>query len=267
MSSSLSVVVLFSDISRALYRVLVSTFPEINILFMARGTSQAQQHQICVANNRCQPCKMKKGGAPSGQRASTQKRLRDKVEEKNPDAKTQREEDGKAAKRIFFSRDTARQSLPSIEMSAEPSVTPDFTRTSPLQDPLVAFDPPPKKLQDRVDGQVYTPADGSFRGVRVQWSARAKTYMCTCDISAHSGNCQANRCPVLTEKQASASTEVSQTVEVPTRRLAGGASSCKSKFNNMQIDPGHLQSLTSIHHIPACSETESPPITILQKGT
>ncbi len=71
----------------------------------------------------------------------------------------------------------------------------------------------------------------------------------------------------MTEKQASASTEVSQTVEVPTRRLAGGASSCKSKFNNMQIDPGHLQSLTSIHHIPPCSETASPPITILQKGT
>ena len=110
MSSSLSVVVLFSDISRALYRVLVSTFPEINILFMGRGTSQAQQHQISVANNRSQSCKMKKGGAPSGQRASTQKRLRDKVEEKNPDAKTQREEDGKAAKRNFFSRDTARQS-------------------------------------------------------------------------------------------------------------------------------------------------------------
>ena len=168
MSSSLSVVVLFSDISRALYRVLVSTFPEFNLLFMGRGTSQAQQHQISVANNRSQSCKMKKGGAPSGQRASTQKRLRDKVEEKNPDAKTQREEDGKAAKRNFFSRDTARQSLPSIEMSAEPSVTPAFTRTSPLQDPLVAFDPPPKKLQDRVDGQVYTPADGPFRGVRMQ---------------------------------------------------------------------------------------------------
>jgi len=172
-SSSFSVVVLFSDISRALYRVLVSTFPEINLLF-GRGTSQAQQHQISVANNRWQSCKMNKGGAPSGQRAATQKRLRDQEEEKNPDAKTQREEDGKAAKRNFFSRDKARQSLPSIEMSAEPSVTPDFTRTSPLQDPLVAFDPPPKKLQDRVDGQVYTPADGPFRGVRVQWSAHPK---------------------------------------------------------------------------------------------
>ena len=42
MSSSLSVVVLFSDISRALYRVLVSTFPEINLLLMGRGTSQAK---------------------------------------------------------------------------------------------------------------------------------------------------------------------------------------------------------------------------------
>jgi hypothetical protein len=52
-SSSLSVVVLFSDISRALYRVLVGTFPEFNLLFMGRGTtSQAQQHQISVANNR-----------------------------------------------------------------------------------------------------------------------------------------------------------------------------------------------------------------------
>jgi hypothetical protein len=45
---------------------------------------------------------MKKGGAPSGQRAATQKRLRDKEEAKNPDANTQREEDGKEAKRIFF---------------------------------------------------------------------------------------------------------------------------------------------------------------------
>jgi hypothetical protein len=103
----------------------------------------------------------------SGQWASTQKRLRDKVEEKNPDAKIQREEDVKTSKRNYFSHDTSRQSLSNIEMSSEPSVTPSFTRTSPLQDPLVAFDPPPKKLQDRVDGQVYTPADGSFRGVRV----------------------------------------------------------------------------------------------------
>jgi hypothetical protein len=35
----------------------------------------------------------------------------------------------------------------------------------------------------------------------------------------------------------------------------------------MQLDPGHLQSLTSIQHIPACPETKSPAITILQKGT
>ena len=110
MSSSFSVVVLFSDISRALYRVLVSTFPEINLLF-GRGTSQAQQHQISVANNRWQSCKMNKGGAPSGQRAATQKRLRDQEEEKNPDAKTQREEDDKEAKRNFFSRHTAHQSF------------------------------------------------------------------------------------------------------------------------------------------------------------
>jgi len=146
-STSLSVVVLFSDVSRALYRVLVSTCPEINLRFMGRGTSQAQQHQISVANNRWQSCKMKKGGAPSGQRAATQKRLRDKEEAKNPDAKTQREEDGKEAKRIFFSRDKARQSLPDIEieMSDEPSATPVFTtRITPVQDPLLAFDPPPK---------------------------------------------------------------------------------------------------------------------------
>ena len=101
MSSSLSVVVLFSDISRALYRVLVSTFPEINLLFMGRGTSQAQLNQISVVNNRWQSCKMKKGGAPCGQRASTLKRLRDKEEEENLDAKTQREEAGKEAKRNF----------------------------------------------------------------------------------------------------------------------------------------------------------------------
>ena len=130
MSSSLSVVVLFSDISRALYRVLVSTFPEINLLF-GRGTSQAQQHQISVANNRWQSCKMKKGGAPSGQRAATQKRLRDKEEEKTPHAKTQRKEDAKQAKRMFFTRDTARQSLPNIdiEMSGE-FATRDYTSSS-----------------------------------------------------------------------------------------------------------------------------------------
>ena len=82
---------------------------------------------------------MKKGGTPSGQRAATHKRLRDIVEEKNPDAKTQREEDDKEAKRNFFSRDTARQSLSNIdiEMSSEPSATPVFTtRTTPVQDPL-----------------------------------------------------------------------------------------------------------------------------------
>jgi hypothetical protein len=38
-------------------------------------------------------------------------------------------------------------------------------------------------------------------------------------------------------------------------------------YDRMQFDPGHLQSLTSILHIPACSETASPAITILQKGT
>ncbi len=53
---------------------------------------------------------MEKGGAPCGQRASTLKRLRDKEEEENLDAKTQREEAGKEAKRNFFKRDTARQS-------------------------------------------------------------------------------------------------------------------------------------------------------------
>ncbi len=58
-------------------------------------------------------------------------------------------------------------------------------------------------------------------------------------------------------------------MEAPTTRLAGGASSSKTTINNdrMQLDPGHLQSLTSIQHIPACSETKSPAITILQKGT
>ena len=155
MSSSLSVVVLFSDISRALYRVLVSTFPEINLLFMGRGTSQAQQHHISVTKNRWQSCKMNKGGAPSGQRAATQKRLRDKEEEENPDAKTQREEVDKEAKRNFFSRHTAHQSLPNIdiEMSGEPSATPVFTTTTtPVQDPLLAFEHPPKKNDtDRKD--------------------------------------------------------------------------------------------------------------------
>ena len=240
-------------------RVLVSTFPEINILFMGRGTRQAQQHQISVSNNRWQSCKMNKGGAPSGQRTATQKRLRDKEEEKNPDAKTQREEDVKEAKRNFFSRHTARQSLPNIDiqMSGEPSAEPvSTTRTTPAQDRLLAFDPPPKQLDQRVHGQVYTPADGPFRGVPVQWSSSGKTYVCTCDSSVHGGNSLASRCPVIA-KRTSASTEVSQTVEQPTTRLVGGASSSKATINydNMHLDPGHLQSLTSIHHIPACSET------------
>ncbi len=70
---------------------------------------------------------MNKGGAPSAQRAATQKRRRDKGE--NPDAETQREEDGKEANRNFFTRDTARQSFPSIdiEMSGETSATPGLT--------------------------------------------------------------------------------------------------------------------------------------------
>ena len=196
MSSSLSVVVLTSDISRALHRVLVSTFPEIYLLFMGRGSRQAQQDHVSVANNHCQSCKMKRGGTPCGQRASTQKRLRDEVEENNPDAKTQREEDGKAAMRNFFNPQTPRQSLPNIEseMSSEPSETPLFTtRTTPVQDPLLAFDPPPKKLDQRVHGQVYTPADGPFRGVPVQWSSSGKTYVCTCDSSVHGGNCVFSR--------------------------------------------------------------------------
>ena len=111
---------------------------------------------------------MKKGGAPSGHPAATQKRLRDIAEEKNPDAKTQREEDDTEARRNFFSRETPRQSLPNIdiEMSSEPSATPVFTtRTTPVQDPLLAVDPPPKKLDQRVDGQVYIHEDGLLRGV------------------------------------------------------------------------------------------------------
>jgi len=170
-STSLSVVVLFSDVSRALYRVLVSTCPEINLRFMGRGTSQAQQHQISVANNLWQSCKMKKGGAPCGQRASTLKRLRDKEEEENLDAKTQREQAGKEAKRNFFNRDTARQSLRNIdiEMSGEPSAAPVFTKTTtPVQEPLLAFDPPSKKPDQRVDGQVYIHEDGLLKSVRVK---------------------------------------------------------------------------------------------------
>ena len=139
---------------------------------------------------------MNKGGAPSGQRAATQKKLRDKEVEKTPDVKTQRKEDAKEAKRMFFTRDTGRQSLPNIdiEMSSEPSATPVFTtRTTPVQDPLLDFHPPPKKLDQRVHGQVYTPADGPFRGVPVQWSSSGKTYLCTCDSSVHGGNCLVTR--------------------------------------------------------------------------
>ena len=157
-----------------------------------------------------------------------------------------------------------------IEMSGEPSAAPVFTTTTtPVQEPLLAFDPPPKKPDQRVDGQVYIHEDGLLKGVRVKWSASSKTYFCTCDMSVHHGNCKTSRCPQLTGKRTSASTEVSQTVEEPTTRLAGGASSSKATINydRMQLDPGHLQSLTSIQHIPACSETKSPAITILQKGT
>ena len=70
-------------------------------------------------------------------------------------------------------------------------------------------------------------------------------------------------------KRTSASTKVSQTVEEPRTRLVGGVSSSKASINYdcMQLDPGHLQSLTSIQYIPACSETDSPAITILQKDT
>jgi len=50
---------------------------------------------------------MKKSGSPSGQWAATEKRLRDKEEEKTPDAKTQRKENVKQAKRMFFTRETA----------------------------------------------------------------------------------------------------------------------------------------------------------------
>jgi len=215
---------------------------------------------------------MKKGGAPCGQRASTLKRLRDKEEEENLDAKTQREQAGKEAKRNFFNRDTVRQSLRNIdiEMSGEPSAAPVFTKTTtPVQEPLLAFDPPPKKPDQRVDGQVYIHEDGLLKGVRVKWSASSKTYFCTCDMSVHNGNCETRRCPLLSGKRTSASTEVSQTVEEPTTRLAVGVSFSKATINyhRMQLDPGHLQSLTSIQHIPSCSETKSPAITILQKGT
>ena len=236
------------------------------------GQDKRSSIRFSVVNNPWQSCKMNKGGAPSGQRAATQKRLRDIAEEMNPDAKTQREEVGKEAKRNFFSRDITRQSLPNIdiEMSSEPTATPVFTtRTTPVADPLLALHPPPKKIDQRVDGQVYRHEDGLLKGVRVKWSASSKTYFCTCDLSVHQGNCKTSRCPLLTGKRTSASTESSQTVEQPRTRLVGGASSSKATINydNMHLDPGHMQSLTSIKHIPACSETASPAITILQKGT
>ena len=50
-------------------------------------------------------------------------------------------------------------------MSGEPSATPVFTtRTTPEQDPLLEFDPPPKKLDQRVDGQVYIHEDSLLKG-------------------------------------------------------------------------------------------------------
>ena len=66
---------------------------------------------------------------------------------------------------MFFTLDTARQSLFNIEieMSGEHNATQVFTtKITPVQDPLLSFDPPPKKIDNRVDGQVYTPADGPF---------------------------------------------------------------------------------------------------------
>ena len=39
------------------------------------------------------------------------------------------------------------------------------------------------------------------------------------------------------------------------------------KYDRIHLDSGHLQSLTSIQHIPTCLETKSPVITILQKDT
>ncbi len=174
--------------------------------------------------------------------SAAQKRLRDIAEEKNPDVKIQREEDGKEVKRNFFSRDTTRQSLTNIdiEMSSEPSATPVFTtRTTPVQDPLLALDTPPKKLDQRVDGQVFIHEDGLLKGVRVKWSVSSKTYFFTCDMSVHHGNCTTSRCPLLTGNRTSASTEVSLTVEEPRTRLVGGVSSSKSTINYdiMQIDP------------------------------
>ena len=174
------------------------------------GQDKRSSIRFSVVNNPWQSCKMNKGGAPSGQRAATQKRLRDIAEEMNPDAKTQREEVGKEAKRNFFSRDITRQSLPNIdiEMSSEPTATPVFTtRTTPVADPLLALHPPPKKIDQRVDGQVYRHEDGLLKGVRVKWSASSKTYFCTCDLSVHQGNCKTSRCPLLTGKRTSASTD------------------------------------------------------------
>ncbi len=125
---------------------------------------------------------------------------------------------------FFFSRHRAHQSLSNIEieMSGEPSATPVFTTTTtPVQDPLLAFEHPPKEPDQHVDGQVYIHEDGLLKGVTVKWSVRSKTYFCTCDVSVHDGNCETRKCPLLTGKRTSASTEVSQTVEEPTTSLAG----------------------------------------------
>ncbi len=54
-----------------------------------------------------------------------------------------------------------------------------------MQDPLQTLDPPPKKLDQRVDGQVYIHEDGPLQGSRVKWSTNSKTYFYTCDMSVH----------------------------------------------------------------------------------
>ena len=163
------------------------------------------------------------------------KRQRDKEEDKNSDVKTQREENVEKTNHNLFSavtRDTARQSFPGVEMSAEPSTTPEIERSIPLQDPLVSFDPPPEKLQNR-DGR----------------------------------NCKSSRCPVLTGKRTTVDTHVTHPLEVSTTTFPGNTSSSKTTNNNILIDPGHLQVLTSVYHIPTCPQTKSTVITILDKDT
>ena len=201
------------------------------------------------------------------------KRQRDKEEDKNSDVKTQREENVEKTNHNLFSavtRDTARQSFPGVEMSAEPSTTPEIGRSIPLQDPLVSFDPPPEKLQNRDGRNCKSSRCPVLTGKRTTVDTHVTHPFDPPPekLQNRDGrNCKSSRCPVLTAKRPTVDTHVTHPLEVSTTTFPGNTSSSKTTNNNILIDPGHLQVLTSVYHIPTCPQTKSTVITILDKDT